>query len=316
MFSFLGKKSLVKRAVLVGAVLVLLTGFLFVSCIEPEPDPTPIIPQGLDISYLHGTWYAANNGGDFYIIDKTAKTFEYVSGYSTDYNGKIVDVVKQTSSTGTSGVIYIKFTTKPIVYSTGDPVDGDYTGIYFNLVKPSENYGFYLPVDEEYTPVTTSTLAAAKTTLSLADFDTYVLTSVEYAKLDGGNGGVHSSPLEGSWADDYGSIFTITKTTVVSAADLGSFVMTSFAGDIFKVVTNGNAGYIVFRYVGVTNPALVGTYSVLAWKNLDSDSVEMAFAGDEYTGGIEAGETTAAEAEEKYSSGSDDDFDYTEFSKQ
>jgi hypothetical protein len=41
MFSFLRKKSLAKRVALAGVVLVLLTGFLFVSC--PEPDGDPVI---------------------------------------------------------------------------------------------------------------------------------------------------------------------------------------------------------------------------------------------------------------------------------
>jgi hypothetical protein len=39
MFSFLRKKSLAKRAAFMGAVLVLLTGFFFASCAEPDPDP-------------------------------------------------------------------------------------------------------------------------------------------------------------------------------------------------------------------------------------------------------------------------------------
>jgi hypothetical protein len=317
MFSFLRKKSLAKRAALMGAVLVLLTGFLFISCDEPDPDPiTP--PPGIDVSFLHGTWYSTNSGYDFFIIDNTAKTLEYASGWgSGTYTGKILDIEKKTSAAETIGVIYIKFTEKPEDYNTGLPVTGDYTGIYFKLTKPSVNYGFYLPVDEDYSPVTTSTLAEAKTTCSLAKFDDYVLFDIEYAKIAGGNGGVHSSPLEGKWVDEYDTIFTITKTTIVSAMDMGGYAYPFFAGDIFKVVNKSSTeGYIVFRYVSVDDPELLGKYSVLYYKSLGNNSVKMAIAGEDYYGNDStAVESTVTEAETKYKSGNTDDFDFTDFSK-
>jgi len=329
MFSFLRKKSLVKRAALAGAVLVLLTGFLFISCAEPEPDSDPIpvpatVPQPLDIdiSFLHGTWSATNGGCDFFIVDTTAKTFEYATGWGQEgaYAGKILEVMLTETSSGTetSGVIYIQFTAKPEVFGTGKPVEGDYTGIYFLEGESVTQQGFYFPADEFYTPVTTSTLAEAKTTLSLENFDTYVSSSITYDKIAGGNGGVHSSPLEGTWIDEYDSIFTITKTTIVSASDSFGFAIPFFVGDIFKVVKKSDKeGYIVFRYLGIENPALLGKYSVLYWKNLGANSVEMAFAGEDWYGmDSDAVEATAAAAESKYSSGNTSNFDFTDFDKQ
>jgi hypothetical protein len=99
--------------------------------------------------------------------------------------------------------------------------------------------------------------------------------------------------------------------------EYGGYNMPFFAGDIFKVVTkSATEGYIVFRYVGVYDDDLIGTYSVLYWKGLTASGVEMAVAGDDYSGGTEEGEATAAAAETKYSSGNTSDFEFTDFEKQ
>jgi len=99
--------------------------------------------------------------------------------------------------------------------------------------------------------------------------------------------------IKGVWKDNsYISMSTITITDTHITYDIDISLWESgvggtaqfFEGEILEIVNDGAAGYIVFQYTecyyllslfGVEP----GTYTVLAWKNYDDDTVSFAFGG-------------------------------------
>jgi hypothetical protein len=96
-----------------------------------------------NILFLNGLW--VSSFGDFYNINTNAETIEYDMGSMPGYGLKadILDVVTTVASDGVSGVIYIYMTERPLDFFTQEPVEGDYTGIYFKGVTATFSRGFY-----------------------------------------------------------------------------------------------------------------------------------------------------------------------------
>ena len=85
--------------------LVLSVSILFAACSLDDDD---------DEVSLDGTW--VSDFGDGYIINLSTQTLEYDDGFGGGFDGTIKEIITFNSS-GTAGVIFIKFVNKPYYLS-------------------------------------------------------------------------------------------------------------------------------------------------------------------------------------------------------
>jgi hypothetical protein len=136
MFSFLRKKSLAKRVALTGAVLVLLTGLLFVSCVEPDSDPVdnPVIENKVSAQEPNITTHPV--GGSWNV--GTANTFDLVVKVDDVTDGGTLSYqwYSNTSATNTGGTAIGENDETLTLAKANYATDGNY---YFYVVVTNTN---------------------------------------------------------------------------------------------------------------------------------------------------------------------------------
>jgi len=270
--------------------------------------PSVIIPEN-----LKGTWESI--WGEEYII--SAATFTSGYGGSVSYAGTIV---AHNADGADAGYITIKYTEN----SSYTNSTGKFYVIHYKYLTSStfSVSGANLNTDPDFDMTTGSggktTQEEAESTMTVADgYFSFYSACYKFS------GDSFTNKMQGEWAEeDYGMIVTITDNKVIVAMDyMGSYTMTLFIGEIVKVKDDGATGYIVFKCALIDSMSgidddVIGTYTVLYWKNYSDDSADMAI-GDSDWMGFDGGEASIAAAENKYINGTYNfDDDLLEFERQ
>ncbi|MDR2964536.1 MAG: hypothetical protein LBU88_02045 [Treponema sp.] len=163
------------RSAKIIVALVMLFAFLFMGC--PPPDDEDYYPS------LDGTW--KESYGDAYIINLSAETLEYDDGsegmFESSYKGDIKEIIFFNNNR-TAGIIFIKYTNKPKDFSTEEPPEGDYIGVYFRNLTGTQG-DFSTPSDYPADPIpATNTMQEAKVKFTEDTAGTYAAYWPTYIK--------------------------------------------------------------------------------------------------------------------------------------
>jgi hypothetical protein len=203
MFSFLRKKSLVKRAALMGAVPVLLIGLLFVSCADPDtedtpkskPDTTPVSAQEPTISVqpIGGSW----NIGTANTFELTVTVADVTDGGDLSYQW----YSNSTDSNSNGTALHEEKETTLTLDKAHHTANGNY---YFYVVVTNTN----------------NNATGAKTATATSDVATVTVTSgVTITAAEEPN--ITAHPADGSWNVGTANTFELT-VTVAEVADGGT----------------------------------------------------------------------------------------------
>ena len=162
---------------------LLLTALVFTGCpMSPGPDPWTAEQEWI-YENLHGTWSAANLGGDSWVIDAADNNFQtlaYDMGSGIAFEGRILEV-QLFDDDGSVGVILIRYRERPTDWEQSEPVAGDYIGVFFSNLTATTGQ-FAAPVDENWlTPAQTS-LAAARRAFTVDTMGDYVGVWATYVR--------------------------------------------------------------------------------------------------------------------------------------
>jgi hypothetical protein len=283
MFSFLRKKSLVKRAALAGAALVLLTSLFFVSCGDSDPNPTE---EGVV------------NAQSPVISAQPANTFWNVFT-DTDKDSVTLSV---TAGVTDGGNLSYQWYSRQTVNGSGIAINGA-TSNEFTITKTAytANGAYYF-----YVVITNTNNAVSGTKTVSATSNTATVTVAGYPDTDYSD--THTLPdnLKGEWESEWGELFTVSDSEFSSGGDWGGG-WNGYKGTIVNQRGNveGTAGYITIQYT--QNDWAEGAenlYYVIYYKDLTATTVTISGAGssidpdfDFETGG---GRSTKEEAEATY----------------
>ena len=273
MFSFLRKKSLVKRAALTGAVLVLLTGFLFVSCPNPAGSTSPVNAMQPSISVrLQGDeWDVASED-----------TFDLTVTASVTDGGQLSYQWHSNSTNSNAG---------------GTPISSNGATLRLAKANYTENKDYYFYV------VVTNTISdngdgGIKTAAATSDVATVTVDGVSGVHLNAQKPVIETQPANTFWnvytakdgvkltvnaaVEDGGTLSYQWYSNTSAGAVNGTKIDTATGKDytLTKTAYTANGAYYFYVIVTNTNNDVTGMKTVSA----ASDAAVVTVAGYPDTG--------------------------------
>jgi hypothetical protein len=300
MYSFLRKKSLAKRAALVGAVLVLLTGLLFVSCPEPDGDPVgnPVIENKVSAQEPNIT--AHPTGGSWNV--GTTNTFELMVAVAEVTDGGTLSYqwYSNTSATTTGGNEIGTNDETLTLAKANYATDGNY---YFYVVVTNTNN------NATTTKVVTKTSNAATVTVSgnsgatpevviPANITGFFQTEFDLYQMAYYDPSTSSFYFDGFFVNSETKKFYYYMDSTLETYWGGTIVNISAQSDTEPAVLIIKVEEVVGSFF--TIPAETGKYLAYAYKDPAGGIVSTASAYSMSVGAKNTGVDTIAEAVNEY----------------